>query len=226
MRHWESLFNQVLPRRMPAIIRVDGKAFHSYCRHLKKPFDERFYNCMYRSALRVAREIQNFRLAYGQSDEVSFLMVDDATYRTEPWLGGRVNKINSVTASLMTAEFNRHAKLELPIDLQRRTALFDCRVFPITREEVPNYFIWRQQDAERNSIQMLGRAYFSHKQLHNKSCSDIQNMLFTQKGINWADLEVWQKRGWIISRDHGMDPCPIFNYESPIFKEALQRRED
>lgn len=64
------------------------------------------------------------------------------------------------------------------------SAMFDSRVFSLPKEEVVNYFIWRQQDAIRNSIQMVGRANFSNKQLNKKSCTEIQDMLLQEKGIN------------------------------------------
>lgn len=76
-----------------------------------------------------------------------------------------------------------------------RGAMFDARCFNIPKEEVTNLVYWRQLDASRNSIQMVGQANFSHKELQNKSCNDIQDMLMTQKGINWNDLPTYQKRG-------------------------------
>ena len=77
-------------------------------------------------------------------------------------------------------------------------AMFDARVFNIPKEEVANLIYWRQLDATRNSIQMVGQANFSHKELQNKSCNDIQDMLMTQKGINWNDFPVHKKRGTCI----------------------------
>lgn len=74
-------------------------------------------------------------------------------------------------------------------------AMFDARAFNIPKEEVCNYFIWRQQDSARNSIQSVGQANFSQKELHGKSCSNIQDMLMTQKGINWNDYATTLKRG-------------------------------
>ena len=80
-------------------------------------------------------------------------------------------------------------------------AMFDSRVFALPKEEVVNYFIWRQQDATRNSIQMVGQTNFSHKQLHKKSCDDIQEMLFQEKGINWDDIPTSQKRGVCVIKE-------------------------
>ena len=74
-------------------------------------------------------------------------------------------------------------------------AMFDARCFNIPKEEVTNLIYWRQLDATRNSIQMVGQANFSHKELQNKSCNDIQDMLMTQKGINWNDFPTHLKRG-------------------------------
>ena len=81
-------------------------------------------------------------------------------------------------------------------------AMFDCRCFNIPKEEVTNCIYWRQLDASRNSIQMVGQANFSHKELQNKSCNDIQDMLMVQKGINWNDLPIYQKRGSCCVRNH------------------------
>ena len=81
------------------------------------------------------------------------------------------------------------------------SAIFDSRVFAIPKDEVNNYFIWRQQDATRNSIQMLGQANFSHKELHKCSCNMIQEKLFTEKGINFNDIPTTQKRGACIVKE-------------------------
>lgn len=94
-----------------------------------------------------------------------------------------------------------YARYELIYMKKLYTAMFDSRVFNIPKEEVTNYFYWRQLDASRNSIQMVGQANFSHKELHNKSCNDIQDMLMTQKGINWNDFPTCQKRGSCVVRN-------------------------
>lgn len=86
------------------------------------------------------------------------------------------------------------------------TAMFDARCFNIPKEEVTNLIYWRQLDASRNSIQMVGRANFSHKELQNKSCNQIQDMLMEQKGINWNDLPIYQKRGSCCIKDKNYKP--------------------
>lgn len=109
-------------------------------------------------------------------------------------------------------------------------AMFDARCFNIPKEEVTNLVYWRQLDATRNSIQMVGQANFSHKELQNKSCNQIQDMLMTQKGINWNDFPVYQKRGsccikevdesgrgkWIIDKN-----IPIFKGEDREYIDKL-----
>ena len=78
---------------------------------------------------------------------------------------------------------------------REKVAMFDARCFNIPKEEVANLLYWRQWCASRNSVQMVGQANFSHKKLQNKTCSDIQDVLMTQKGINWNELPTHQKRG-------------------------------
>lgn len=74
-------------------------------------------------------------------------------------------------------------------------AMFDSRVFTIPKDEVCNCLIWRQQDATRNSIEAVGQANFSHKELHKKTCNMIQEMLWSERNINWNDFPVDCKRG-------------------------------
>ena len=74
-------------------------------------------------------------------------------------------------------------------------AMFDSRCFNIPKEEVANLIFWRQFDASKNSVQMVEQAYFTQEELNNKNTNQIQDMLITQKGINWNDYPTYQKRG-------------------------------
>jgi tRNA(His) 5'-end guanylyltransferase len=118
--------------------------------------------------------------------------------------------MTSIAASLATAKFNqlrimRHMEnamifLEQEHIEEFKMAHFDARVFQIPyQEEVINYFIWRQQDATRNSISSVAQSLYSAKELHGKKTSDMQEMIF-QKGINWNDFTPREKRGSIIRR--------------------------
>ena len=103
--------------------------------------------------------------------------------------------LHGETGRLSDKEKNILKNIMIYEEAYHKGAMFDARCFNIPKEEVTNLVYWRQLDASRNSIQMVGRANFSHKELQNKSCNDIQDMLMTQKGINWNDLPTYQKRG-------------------------------
>jgi tRNA(His) guanylyltransferase len=189
---YENRAKQFLPRRTYTILRLDGKAFHTYTRGLVRPYDKQLMDDMAAVAEFLCREVGGARFAYTQSDEISVLLTDFDKPSTQAWFDGGVQKITSVSASLATAKFNelRPGKL----------AFFDSRVFTIPDPaEVANYFIWRQQDATRNSVSMAAQAYFSHKQLNGKSGGEMQEMLWSQHGVNWNDYDPRFKRGTAIT---------------------------
>jgi tRNA(His) guanylyltransferase len=193
MKGYEHVTRTSLTRRMPAIIRVDGKAFHTLTSGMARPFDANFTACMWAAAVRLCEEIQGAQIAFTQSDEINVLLVDYQTLDTQPWFDAGVQKMCSVSASVATQAFGETFRARFPASMAR--PLFDSRVFNLPREEVVNYFVWRQQDATRNSIQMVGQAHFSQKQLHGLSCDLIQEKLFQEKGVNWNDTPVCFKRG-------------------------------
>lgn len=196
------------------------RAGHSFTKGFERPFDEVFIKSMQETAQYLCENIQNCKLFYQQSDEITLLLVDYDKLNTDCFFDYRVDKLCSIAASMATMAFNnifskyvKEFDLELAyndngIDTEEnrklweiykkainKGAMFDARCFNIPKEEVTNLIYWRQLDASRNSIQMVGQANFSHKELQNKSCNDIQDMLMTQKGINWNDLPTYQKRG-------------------------------
>lgn len=198
MKRYEAVTRHVLPRRTYAILRADGRSFHSYLRGCERPFDEAFMADMDAVAEALCAEISGAVLAYTQSDEISILITDFGSNGTEPWFGGVIAKQLSVSAALATAVLN-----------ERRPgrALFDARVFTISDPvEVANYFIWRQRDAVRNSISMAAQARFSHKRLHGVSSGGMQELLFTEAGINWNDYPAGCKRGRTTVRQVGERP--------------------
>lgn len=193
MKDYEDITRNYLPKRTPVILRIDGKAFHSFTRGLEKPFSTLLAACFWETAKYVAKEIMGVRLAYHQSDEVSFLLTNYEKLTTESWFDNNIQKMVSVASSLFTYKFNQltHALIDKP-------ALFDCRAFVLPKEEVVNYFIWRQQDATKNSVSMVAQANFPHKQLQGLNGKQMQEKLFQEKGINWNDIPIWQKRGACI----------------------------
>lgn len=203
-----------LMRRCPVICRIDGKAFHTFTSGFKRPFDDVLIMTMQETAKYLCENIQGCQLAYTQSDEISLLLIDYQRFETSAWFDYEIQKMCSISASMATMAFNRifsETVSDLKVDNTKPMdryfevaysgAMFDARVFNIPREEVTNYFYWRQLDASRNSIQMVGQANFSHRELQHKSCNDIQDMLMTQKGINWNDFPTYQKRGSCVVRN-------------------------
>lgn len=231
MKGYENVTRHYLPRRIPVIIRLDGRAFHTFTMGLEKPFDRILMECMHKTMQYLCENIQGCVLGYTQSDEITLVLIDDAKPDTDVWFGGNIQKMASVAASMATVAFNNtfaqlvskwsrglsefwtlvesgaslnilrsHPQYESYqryqiYSLKSGLATFDARVFSIPKSEVCNCLIWRQQDATRNSIEAVGQAHFSHRELQGKSCSEVQDMLFTEKGINWNDLPVDCKRG-------------------------------
>lgn len=219
---YENRYRFYLTRRMPVIIRVDGNAFHTFTRGLDRPFDADFMRMMQETCKSLCASIQGCVGGYVQSDEISLLLIDYQNIDSDAWFDYNLQKITTLAAAKATAIFNYQvaemvkvydamaqatfedddenywSKYNLWSPKQFR-ATFDARAFNIPKEEVCNYFIWRQKDATRNSIQAAGQAQFSHKELNGKSQADIQEMLF-QKGINWNDYSIPEKRGSFVRR--------------------------
>jgi len=220
MKGYENVTRNYLVRRMPTLIRLDGKAFHTLTRKMDKPYDVDFKNIMLEVAKYLTENIMGVKLAYVQSDEISLLLVDYTKLETEAWFNNNIQKMVSVSASMATAKFNQ-LWAEFPADKKRtedELPMFDSRVWNIPREDVANYFVWRQQDATRNSIQGLGQAEFGHKEMHGKNMSVVQDMLMLNKGINWNDVDTYFKRGGCVSRkstDNGS--TVVIDNDTPIF---------
>lgn len=209
--YYESIPKTKLIRRTPVAIRIDGKAFHTFTRGFQKPFDEVLIKSMQKTMKYLCENIQGCVLGYTQSDEITLILVDYKNLNSAAWFDYEVQKMCSIAASMATMAFNKFFAEEVDIynsnpnnsgiqanwyiTAKLKGAMFDARVFNIPKEEVTNLIYWRQLDATRNSIQMVGQANFSHKELQNKSCNMIQDMLMTEKGINWNNYPTHQKRG-------------------------------
>lgn len=197
MKRYEDAFRYSIPERLPVIIRVDGKAFHTYTKGCKRPFDENLHQVMNETAEFLCKNIMNAKLAYVQSDEISILCVNYNELNTQSWFDNTIQKMISVSAGMASGVFT---SLSPKIFGVSKLAIFDSRVFPLPREEVCNYFLWRQQDATRNSVQMVARSLYSHKELHKKNVSDLNGMILA-KGINWNTLPIAQQRGRCIIKE-------------------------
>lgn len=209
---YEEAQRGVLTPRMPFIVRVDGRAFHTYTHGLSL-HDPIMEDGMTRVGQALVDSVPNSKLVYIQSDEASLLVTPYDSLLSEPWFGGVIQKIASVSASIATAAFGQPR--------EKRVATFDARVFTIPREEVANYFVWRQQDATRNSILSLAQSKFSHRELQGKNRSEMQEMLFQRFGLNWNDLRTHHKRGWVVDR-HGVEmQMPILTQDREFIEQYL-----
>lgn len=259
--NYENRSKTALLRRTPVIIRIDGKAFHTFTKKFQRPYDKLLHTAMNETLQYLCKNIQGCKFGYTQSDEITLVLTDYDTLTTDAWFGYEVQKMCSIAASMTTMIFNKvfdrlvaEYCAKIPYDNEEclskeeyeqykvysaaaaRGALFDARVFNIPENEIVNCFIWRQQDATRNAVQMLGQTYFSHNELQDKSSNDIQDMLFTIKGINFNDMPVAFKRGiccykkevpcaerlvgykteWILDEN-----CPIFTQDRNYIEQHL-----
>lgn len=238
-----------LPRRTYTIIRLDGKAFHTFTRGMKRPYDEDFIKWMNETTKYLCENIQGCQLAYTQSDEISLLLTDFDKPTTDAWFDGQVQKMVSIAASLATGKFNKLRALDVMnigksessdaetfimdslYDME--LAFFDARVYTIPDPiEVENYFIWRQKDAVRNSISMHAQSLYSHKELHGKSQKDMHEMIHDKKE-NWNNLPDGFKRGRTFKKvslydvDIVTNEWDIVKTEWQMFEpDFLKERED
>ena len=222
MKEYEKRNQYYLQKRTPVAIRVDGRSFHTFTKGFQRPFDDILIKTMQETAKYMCENIQGAKFAYVQSDEITIILVDYDTLETDCWFNYRTDKLCSISASMATMAFNKYfeknvreysyihygqlSTIRLTDTYNRaidKGAMFDARCFNIPKEEVTNLIYWRQLDASRNSIQMVGQANFSHKELQNKSCNDIQDMLMLQKNINWNDFPTYQKRGSCVVKSDG-----------------------
>jgi tRNA(His) 5'-end guanylyltransferase len=214
---YEDRFRYYVPRRTYTLIRIDGKAFHTYTKGLVSPFDEGLIADMNETTAYLCKNIQGAKFGYVQSDEISILITDFDERDTQMWFDGNLQKMASIAASMATSKFNelrvdRYIREKFNSGIETITPLwienlkkikkaeFDARVFQIPQKsEVENYFIFRQQDGTRNSIQSVAQSLYSQSELNGKKEKDMQEMIF-QKGINWNDYHFREKRGGIIAK--------------------------
>ena len=189
---------QRLIPNLPVCIRLDGKAFHSWTRGLRRPYDDRLHT-LFDETTKYLVEASDAMIGYTQSDEITLILYNDGQPDSQVIFDGRISKLTSVLASMATAKFNALLPSILP-EKRDRLACFDCRVWNVpTEQEAVNGLIWRELDATRNSIQMAAQALYSHKQLHQKNTAQMQEMLW-QKGINWQNYPARFRRGGYFQR--------------------------
>jgi tRNA(His) guanylyltransferase len=236
-KRYEAVNKTLLPLNSYVIVRIDGRCFKTYTKGFEKPFDQKIMDTMDHVTKQLCINMQNVVLGYVQSDEISILMYDGNNVESQPWFNNEVEKIVSISASIATASFNQYMMLrklyemggncdllDFEILLKSKQAEFDSRVFVLPNvDEVVNYILWRYRDWVRNSINTVGQKYFSAKQLHKKSTDEVQEMLFQEKGINWNNYSVREKRGGLCYKtENGWQmiemPHVVCNEENEFYK--------
>ena len=228
MKQYEAVSQTYLMRRTPVIIRLDGVAFPTFTKNFDKPLDEVLGTAMKGTTIYLVNNIQGCVLGYTQSDEISLVLQDYKKLDTDAWFGYNVQKLVSVSAKMATAQFNKLfnryiAFLPGETSGRYREAIlenigFDSRCWNLPFEEVNNYLIDRQQDAERNSINLLAQQYYTQKELDGIKSKKLQDKLFTEHGVNWNDLPIEQKRGYVyIPRSN--PKFDEYNRFTPIFSQ-------
>ncbi len=227
MKNYEAVSKNLLTKRMPVVIRIDGRAFHTFTKGFKKPYDEVLCKAMQETMKYLCENIQGCVLGYTQSDEITLVLVDYDDIKKSSWLDYEVQKICSIVASMTTMKFNKvfskyvedeskvftdewldndefnpNYKNKSLRDLwliytkaAKQGAMFDTRCFNVPENDICNAIIWRQRDAEKNSISSLGQAYFTQKELHKKKSNEIQDMLMLTYNVNWNNVPTKFKRG-------------------------------
>jgi len=221
MKMYESVPKTRLMKKVPVIVRIDGKAFHTFTSGFEKPFDDLLVQTMQYTTQYLCENIQGCVFGYTQSDEITLVLTDYKTYTTDAWFDYEVQKICSVAASMATAAFNKkftelvqfnnnfitpedeeHQKIaERHNSAMQKCAMFDARCFNVPIHEVVNCVLWRQQDAKRNSIQSVGQHHFPHYELQGLSCDDIIERLFINGYCNWNELPVHLKWGTAVYKN-------------------------
>lgn len=220
MKSYESEFKMLA--RVPKVIRLDGRAFGSFLKDIKDSFDPHVITALTSSAKTLMEDIGGTaRIAYIQSDECSIALNDHLDINTQAWFGNNVQKIASISSSI----FTKHFSINYTKDNLTKHAYFDSRVTALpSLVELKNYFVWRQQDAVRNSINKYARTIFSHKELEGATCETVLGMC-RKEGSPWENLDLWKQRGVCIIRDDAgkfkIDwNIPIFTTENINYIDA------
>ena len=217
MKRYEGVTEYLLPNRIPVIVRIDGRAFHTFTRKFHKQWSEELANHMIATAHVVMGQMQGCCFCYGQSDEISFLLTDYRTIKTQSWFEYDLRKIISISAATASATLSL---------LTNHNIAFDSRAFSVPQDDVSNYFIWRQLDAIRNSTQFAASEYYSHEERENKNCETLVEML-KEKGINFEEYPLLRRRGFCISKKTGIDfHIPSFVDRPSYVNQHVYMRED
>jgi len=206
MKKYEDVNRYYLPSKQPVIIRVDGKAFHSYTKQswCERPFSDILVKTFQQTTIAVCEQLMNCCIAYHQSDEVTFFLKDYERIEQQQLFAGNIQKISSTIASKFTAYFNKYMienLLAANKDISKlKLAEFDARCYTVPLHEVINCFIWRQRDAMKNSVSQYADSFFSSKQLHKKNTEDKKQLIRDTNKGDWDSLPLYIQRGTFFKK--------------------------
>lgn len=219
MKKYENAYRNYLPERMPVIIRIDGAHFHTYTKGMGKPFDKDIANAFWEACKYLLSNISGAKLAYHQSDEISILVTNYDKLTTQSWFENNLQKLVSVSASLATARFNEVMRQTHP---EKELAIFDARAYVMPKEDVNNYFLWRERDAMKNSVSMVAQSHFSNKSLHGLNGIQMQEKLWREEGVDYSTLPTWQRQGVVVKKEKILAEETAESLQQPVYRSVWQ----
>lgn len=208
MKSYEHAYRRKVSPTDYILLRLDGKAFHTFTRGLERPYDRDLIRAMQETTVELCQGIQGVRFAYTQSDEISLLItpwdsLDADISKLDPAFGGVEAKLISISASIATAAFNKAWAKSQGSD-GVKTAHFDSRLWTFSGTEegeklVRQYFDWRRLDCTRNSVSMAAQAQFSHKDLMGVGVSQMKVKL-KETGKPWEEEPLDFRYGSLVTK--------------------------
>lgn len=193
-KQYQKEYDYRLPKKSYTILQLDGRAFHTFTKGMEEPFDDRLIESMNAVAIAVLTEVSNAKFAYVQSDEINILVTDFDTETTQAYFSNRIQKVTSISSSVASATMSR-------LYPEKNLALFDARFFAVPdKHAAEEFFLWRQVDAIKNSIQSVGQSVFTEKELFQKKGTDIKEML-KEAGIPWEAFSLEKRQGRIVKKE-------------------------
>ena len=197
MKEYESreTSRKFLPR-VPIYARIDGRSFSKLTKGMARPFDPKMSEAMIETTKYLVKET-HAACGYSQSDEISMVWYAES-YDSDIFFSGKIHKMTSVLASMAAAKFNHCLRGWSPFE--DRIASFDARVLEMpNKAEAANMFLWRVNDATKNAVSMACRHYYSPKQMHGKSQSEMIAML-AEKDVVFSDYPSYFRFGTFLKR--------------------------
>lgn len=230
MLYYRSLTDYKVMPNCYTLVMLDGRSFSKMVKKkFELPFDDNFIDMMNETAKYICKKIQGALFAYVQSDEISILLSD----KGDTFFGGRLNKMQSIIASMAASKFNQLMMLynlkngiepNDPMKIVENAKLvdFDCKVWNVpTFNDAIAWFIYRQIDCIRNSKQQAAQTYLSFAQLLNQDTDKQITLLKVNKGIDWeTEYDDGKKYGRFIYKEI----APVRVYVEKLDKEIKCNR--